>query len=566
MTNINLQPRKSVISKLMIAFMFIMSVLIITPTVADAASKPQITKTSMDLLVGKKFDLNIKNQIKNSTYAWKTSDKKIATVDKNGIVKGMTKGTVTITCTIKAGKATYNVTCKVNVIKGATKVKISNKVTALNVGQIYNLDRTLYDATSNDKVNWTSSNTAIANPAYNGVFKALKTGTVTITCTTSSGVSDKVTIKIVDKYGTVTNQAELDKLLGSGAKFITIKTTDAVNFNIAAGDYKTQNLVVDAPNADVTNAGQFAAITIKAIKASTWREKAVGNLLRILATDSRIVIDPNAKVSIVVTAEGAKLVVENNGVVEELAVQTEADIEVSGESDQEIPVVVNVPGITIKTSVPLDLDCKAKVKLEIQPGAEATTIHADSEAVIPTIIGEVTLTVTVGTGTNTTTKEVTGTKEEPTGGTPGGIPGGNPGGGTTSQDYSITSWSGLSSITVTYGGQSYSVSGLTLTLVKSFLNATPATITSWQNTTNETHTYDGVTVQVTGTLGSNTKTVKLTGGNFGTTGRTYQITINPTANSVTITSQSNITFTVTYVNATTMRISPVPTGLTFTVN
>ncbi len=49
-----------------------------------------------------------------------------------------------------------------------------------------------------DEVTWTSSDEEIANPSYNGFFKALKTGTVTITCTSVSGRSDSVTIKVLD--------------------------------------------------------------------------------------------------------------------------------------------------------------------------------------------------------------------------------------------------------------------------------------------------------------------------------------------------------------------------------
>ncbi|MBQ9361437.1 MAG: Ig-like domain-containing protein, partial [Lachnospiraceae bacterium] len=44
---------------------------------------------------------------------WKSSNKKVATVDKNGKVKGIKKGTATVTVTTKDGKK--KAVCKVTV-------------------------------------------------------------------------------------------------------------------------------------------------------------------------------------------------------------------------------------------------------------------------------------------------------------------------------------------------------------------------------------------------------------------------------------------------------------------
>lgn len=75
--------------------------------VAHAAVK--LNKKSAAILVGKSVRLKISGTKKKVT--WKTSDKKIATVSTNGLVKGIKSGKATISA--KVGKKTYK--CKVTV-------------------------------------------------------------------------------------------------------------------------------------------------------------------------------------------------------------------------------------------------------------------------------------------------------------------------------------------------------------------------------------------------------------------------------------------------------------------
>lgn len=252
---------KNVLAKFLVGALLVSTVTMANPNVTLAATKPVISKTEQTILEGKKFNLNINNKVKGSTYAWKTSNKKVATVNSRGIVTGITKGKVTITCVVTTPKTTYELKSKIIIRKPATKIAISNKVTALNVGQKYNLNRTLTPATSNDLTTLTTSDKAIANPKSNGVFTALKEGTVTITATTLSGAKDTVTIKVVDKDGIVTTQAELDALLGSGVAKITLKTNATGTFTIAKGDYSKVDFVIDAPYATVKNEGTFKSVT-----------------------------------------------------------------------------------------------------------------------------------------------------------------------------------------------------------------------------------------------------------------------------------------------------------------
>lgn len=558
---------KSIIATLLVTVMVLISALTMPASVVQASAKaavPVFTKTNYYVLQKGTSKLGIKNKVKGSVYEWTSSNKKIASIAKDGTVKGISKGTVTITCKIKTPKKSYSLKCKVTVIKPALVFEIYNKIQVMNVGQEYDLNRMITPASSNDKTIWSSSNKKIAVPDQNGKFKALKEGTVTIKGKTLSGKSDSVTIKVIDADGKVSTQEELIALLGTGVSRITLKTEEAVTVTIPQGVYQDTKLIVDAPKADIYNNATFSSVDIKNIAANTWYENAVGNLLNILAANSRVVVGKDAVVSIEVNASGAKLVIVNNGTVQEVVVDKESTLDISGKSTQKIPVVVSIPKIIINTSIPLALECKEKITLVLAKGAEGTTVAVADKKFIPEVKGEISISVTIGTGDNATKTVVEGT---PTGGTSsgGGSTGGN--GETQSQTYTITSLSTLKSIDVTYGGVTYNVSADMLNLLRFFLTSDGA-IASWQNTADETHQYTSssgtVTVRVEATaFGVNTKKVTLSGGSFGA-GRSYTAMVNGSAKSVVITSkQSNLSFTVTMNGSNSINISPVPANLKF---
>lgn len=541
----------------------------ISPVTVKAATKnPTISKTSLNILIGEKYDLNIRNKISKSTYKWESSDKKVAVVNSKGIVTAKSKGTAVITCTITTpDKVVFKGTCKVTVREPALKFWISNKISKMNVGQEYDLNRKLAPKSSNDKTTWTTSDASIAKPNSLGVFTALKEGTVTITGKTMSGKSDSVTITVIDKDGIVKNQEELDSLLGSGASKITIKTDEELKFKINGGIYKDQQLVVDAPNAEVVNYGEFKSIEIKQIKNNTWYEGAKGNQIIISAKDTRIIVASGAVVKIETKAEGAVLRIENNGTIEEFVIDTKAEIEITGESNELIPVIVNAPDVKLKTSVPVDLVSNEKqLNLELLEGAEKSKIKAASKDVLPVIKSNFDVKVVVGEAEEDV-------KETPV---PTPVPSGGGGGGYTPIDptpegkiYSLGEGKTLDNITsvkVKYKGLEFNVDSDILTALKGFLNNQNDSVDKWLNTTNTTKTYSGQEVRVTGTKGSPTKTVEFTDGIL--KGNSYTATVDAGNNSVTLTNtKTNRTFTVKKLNENSIRITPEPSfELTFEAN
>lgn len=567
---------KTILAKLLVMVMILSSVITVAPsTSASAATKrqPLISKKVSSILVGKTYDLNIKNKVAGSTYEWTSSNKKVATVNKHGVVTGVKQGTVTIVCKVTTPKVTYLLSNKVTIRQPAKSIKINNKITTVNLGQTYDLNRTITPKTSLDTTTWTSSNNEIVKMGKWGKFTALKEGKVTITAKTLSGKTDKLTIHVIDEEGLVSTQNELEELLGSGVGLITLKTEEKAEFTIPEGNYSKQTLVVDAPNADVVNNGVFKAIEVKNIKADTWREQAIGNVLVISAANVRVIIDKGASSSIEVKQDGGKLTLVNNGTVKELIVNMKTEVDISGDSKDVIPVNANAADAMVKTSIPLTLKSNEKIKLVILPGAEKTTVTVEDEKFVPIIIGDVTIIITIGTGDDIETKPVTGTPDTSQPSTGGGGSSGG-GGGTiptpTSKTVTVKHANGkftlpvnyteLTKVVVNYNGEKYTIGADILTMLKGFLSDSPSTIALWNSVESYSKTYDNKQVTIKGPVGP-IKDVT-----FGE--KTYRVEVQDAGENTTIvvTTPSG---TVYRLNKSTdnkaLLISDAPASLTFDV-
>jgi len=167
--------------------------------------KITINGISKQIAAGKSIKLTaniLPKNAKNKAVNWETSNKKIATVNKNGVVKINKRAagkTVTITAIAKDGsnkKATY----KIKVMKGSVKsISIKGKKT-VKAGKTLKLTAKVKASKgANKKLIWKSSNTKYATVSSSGKVIAKKTGkkkTVIITVMSTDGTNKKKTVKI----------------------------------------------------------------------------------------------------------------------------------------------------------------------------------------------------------------------------------------------------------------------------------------------------------------------------------------------------------------------------------
>ena len=177
----------------------------IEPTTEQPTTEPKPTsvpksvklnKNDITFGIGEKYTLV--TTVENgdiSQVAFTTSDRKVATVDNNGKITAVGKGTATITAN------TYNglkAQCKVTVKKLANGIKLDKTSITLGVGEQYDFSSSIPNGTAAYFRSYYSDNTAIATVQKSGGLMTAKTaGTTTIRCKLSSGreATCKVTVK-----------------------------------------------------------------------------------------------------------------------------------------------------------------------------------------------------------------------------------------------------------------------------------------------------------------------------------------------------------------------------------
>ena len=152
------------------------------------------------------------NNAYNKSVTWKSSNSKIATVDKNGKVKALKVGNATITATSTDG-SNVSAQCKIKVVQRVTKIKLNKSIINLSKkGKTAKLKATVLPNNAyNKSVTWKSNNTKVVTVDRNGKIKA----------TTNKGITY---VNAIAKDGSKKSASVL-VIVGEKVKKITLNKT-----------------------------------------------------------------------------------------------------------------------------------------------------------------------------------------------------------------------------------------------------------------------------------------------------------------------------------------------------
>ena len=150
-------------------FLTLAMIITLLPAGSVQAATVKLNKTKKTLYVGQTQQLTLKNYKK--TVLWTSSDKTVASVDSEGLVTALKKGSATITATTAKG-STY--TCKITV----KNPYVSPKKAMLKEGETLQLS-----VVGAKAVSWSSSGKAYAKVSKDGLVTAVKARSKVVTIT-----------------------------------------------------------------------------------------------------------------------------------------------------------------------------------------------------------------------------------------------------------------------------------------------------------------------------------------------------------------------------------------------
>lgn len=395
-----------------------------TPLQVRAASPKDISSSYLNATVkylhlgnNNKFNFNVKKTSikKGATYSWyintKKGNSKAVKIDKKtGVVTAVEAGTAYIGCkiTLSGGK----------VVKPEARVTVRNNITNVDISNLP-ADNTVAICNTMDFNSGILNTEGGKSKATQGVIRwevaedTAGIGTVSDEGEVFPGQAGSFKIRAVcfqskDKYiswltnkkgnakyitasskwytitsesmngqSVVRTQDQLDKALKSDSiTESTIATDASLTFRIAKGDYTSKKLIVNAPNADVENYGNFKDITIKAIKDSTFIEYADGNIVYLSDSQLRIIIEKDAHVKrIVFDTEDTVADVIINGSVDLITFTKPAEANITG-SAKNISLTVDstAGGSIINSSIAINAALDANADISLNSGADGSVI------------------------------------------------------------------------------------------------------------------------------------------------------------------------------------------------
>lgn len=175
------------------------------------------------------------NNATNTNVTFKSLNEKVAIVDANGVVTGVSEGNADIVITTKEGGFEAKCTVRVDGIDARGIERVGDKTVTMGLNQTRQLQVKITPSdTTNKNVQWTSSNNSVATVDSNGVVTSKNSGSTIITATTHNGLKTEFFIEVETPVTNITlNSNEINLNPGGTFKLdATVNPSNASNKNI----------------------------------------------------------------------------------------------------------------------------------------------------------------------------------------------------------------------------------------------------------------------------------------------------------------------------------------------
>ncbi len=140
-----------------------------------AAKKTTLAVTKQTIFVNGNYTIPLSNKIKKATYFYTSNKTKIAKVNKNGVITGISKGSASIKVRYKY-KGDFNTVGQFKITVNKSTLKDSYNILNLKTGDTVSPDSYLNNINSDATYIITSSKSAVATSGDDGVIRAKKAG------------------------------------------------------------------------------------------------------------------------------------------------------------------------------------------------------------------------------------------------------------------------------------------------------------------------------------------------------------------------------------------------------
>ncbi|MBE5825128.1 MAG: Ig domain-containing protein [Butyrivibrio sp.] len=174
----------------------------------------------------------------HATVSWSSSNRSVATITADGVIRGIKKGATTIQATITVGDKVYKASYVLRVKPAITSISIKKQgsddeleYVSVKKGNVVKLvaDITADDEDADYSVTWYSRNPSIASVAPNGTVTGFGQGNTEIVAVSADGKTDEIYVYVYE--------------------YITSISTNVSNLNMAVGDKVAVSAAVTPENA-----------------------------------------------------------------------------------------------------------------------------------------------------------------------------------------------------------------------------------------------------------------------------------------------------------------------------